>query len=160
MVLLNRDGHQGNVYQRRNLGTWNPQLPAYGRFWMEVPGGERKRKTIPLGRCGAKWIACVRLREYIARVGVNSKPASHENPVPGTTFRQQAERWIESISTRRRRPLKPSTLFGWQHCLDGWILPNLGSQLLSQIGNRALREFGEVLSAAGSHRKPSSTSSP
>lgn len=91
----------------------------------------------------------MRLRKYIARVGVNSKPASHENPVPGTTFRPQAERWIESISTRRRRPLKPSTLFGWQHCLDRSILPNLGSQLLSQIGNRALRELVEVLSAAG-----------
>jgi len=69
MVLLNRDGQQGNVYQRRNLGTWNPQLPAYRRFWMKVLGGERKRKTIPLGRCGAKWIACARLREsMLARI--------------------------------------------------------------------------------------------
>ena len=122
MVLSNRSGQQGNVYQPRNLGTWNPQLPAYGRFWMQVPGGERKRKTIPLGRCGAKWIACLRLREYMACAGV-CRHASHDDPVPGTTFRQQAERWIVSISTRRRRPVKPSTLFGWQHCLDRWILP-------------------------------------
>jgi hypothetical protein len=135
------------VYQPQNLGTRNPHVPAYGRFWTDVPGGERKRKTVPLGRCGAKWIARLRLREYIARVVVNSKHAYQENPVPATTFRQQAERWIESISIRKRRPLKPSTLFGWQHCLDRWILPNLGGQLLSQIGNRALREFVELRSS-------------
>jgi integrase len=73
----------------------------------------------------------------------------HEIPVPGTTFRRQAEWWMESLSTRRRRPLKPATVYGWQHCLDRWILPNLGDKLLSEVRNGALRQFVEILSAAG-----------
>ncbi len=56
---------------------------------------------------------------------------------------------MESLSTRRRRPLKPATVYGWQHCLDRWILPNLGDKLLSEVRNGALRQFVEILSAAG-----------
>ena len=56
---------------------------------------------------------------------------------------------MESLSARRRRPLKPATVYGWQHCLDRWILPNLGDKLLSEVRNGALRQFVEILSAAG-----------
>jgi hypothetical protein len=38
---------------------------------------------------------------------------------------------------------------GWQHCLDRWILPNLANKLVSEVGNGALRQFVEILSAAG-----------
>jgi integrase len=93
--------------------------------------------------------AGLRLREYIERTGVCSKRRFHQIPVPGTTFRQQAEWWMESLSTRRRRPLKPATVYGWQHCLDRWILPNLAHKLVSEVGNGALRQFVEILSAAG-----------
>jgi integrase len=55
---------------------------------------------------------------------------------------------MESVSTRRRRPLKPATVYGWQHCLDRWILLNLGDKLLSEVGNGALRQFVEILTAA------------
>src|SRR2546423_8305348 len=61
---------------------------------------------------------------------------------------QQAEWWVESLSTRRRRPLKPVTIYGWQHCLDRWILRNLGNKLVSEVGNGALRQFVEILTAA------------
>jgi integrase len=96
-----------------------------------------------------QWVARLRLSEYIERAGVCSKRSSHQIPVPGTTFRQQAEWWMESPSTRRRRPLKPATVYGWQHCLDRWILPNLGNKQVSEVGNRALRQFVEILTAAG-----------
>jgi hypothetical protein len=56
---------------------------------------------------------------------------------------------MESLSTRRRRPLKHATIYGWQHCLDRWILPNLGNKLLSEVRNGALRQFVEILSVAG-----------
>ena len=55
---------------------------------------------------------------------------------------------MESLTTRRRRPLKPATIYGWQHCLDRWILPNLGNRLVSEVGNGALRQFVEILTAA------------
>ena len=137
------------MYQAHQHGKWNPRSSAYGRFWIDVPGGERKRRTVSLGLCATQWVARLRLREYIERAGVNSKHRFHQIPVPGTTFRQQAEWWMESLSTRRRRPLKPATVYGWQHCLDRWILPNLGNKLVSEVGNGALRQFVEILTAAG-----------
>jgi len=40
-------------------------------------------------------------------------------------------------------------IYGWQHCLDRSILPNLGNKLVSEVGNGALRQFVEILTAAG-----------
>src|ERR1700681_251363 len=114
--LLNRKGQQGNVCQAHQRGRWDPRSPAYGRFWIDIPDGERERRTVSLGLCATQWVARLRLREYIERTGVSSKHIFHQIPVPGTTFRQQAEWWMESLSTRRRRPLKPATIYGWQHC--------------------------------------------
>ena len=147
--MLNRKGQRGNVYQPHFLEKWNPQSPAYGRFWIDVQSGERRRKTVSLGRCATQSIARLRLRDYIERAGINAASAFGQVLVPGTTFRQQAERWIDSVSIRKRRPVKPATIYGWQHCLDKWILPNLGNKLLSEVRNGALRQFVEILSAAG-----------
>ena len=146
--MLNRTGQQGNVYQAHQQGKWNPRSSAYGRFWIDALGGERRRRTVSLGLCATQWVARLRLREYIERTGVSSKRMIHHIPVPGTTFRQQAELWMASLSTRRRRPLKPATIYGWQHCLDRWILPNLGNKQVSEVGNGALRQFVEILAAA------------
>src|ERR1700674_5104026 len=147
--LSMRTGQQGNVYQPAHPGQWNPQAPAYGRFWVDEPGNERRRRTVSVGVCPTKWVARQRLREFIERAGINPKSIFHKNTAPATTFRQQAEWWLESLSTRRRRPLKPATVYGWKHCLERWILANLGNKLLSEIGNGALRQFVETLSAAG-----------
>ena len=147
--MCKRRGQQGNVYQAHQHGRWNPRSSAYGRFWIDIPDGERERRTVSLGLCATQWVARLRLREYIERAGISSKHIFHQIPIPGTTFRQQAEWWMESLSTRRRRPLKPATVYGWQHCLDRWILPNLGDKLLSEVRNGALRQFVEILSAAG-----------
>jgi integrase len=147
--LLNRKGQRGNVYQAHYLEKWNPQAPAYGRFWIDVQSGQRRRKTVSLGRCATQSVARLRLRDYIERAGINATSAFGQVPVPGTTFRQQAERWIDSVSIRKRRPVKPATVYGWQHCLDKWILPNLGNKLLSEMRNGALRQFVAILSAAG-----------
>jgi hypothetical protein len=146
--LFKRRGQQGNVYQAHQHGKWNPRSSAYGRFWIDIPDGERERRTVSLGLCATQWVARLRLCEYIERAGVSSRHTFHQIPIPGTTFRQQAEWWMESLSTRRRRPLKPATVYGWQHCLDRWILPNLGDKLLSEVRNSALRQFVEILSAA------------
>jgi integrase len=136
------------VYQAHYLEKWNPQAPAYGRFWIDDQSGERRRKTVSLGRCATQSVARLRLRDYIERAGINATSAFGQVPVPGTTFRQQAERWIDSVSIRKRRPVKPATVYGWQHCLDKWILPNLGNKLLSEVRNGVLRRFVEILSAA------------
>jgi len=148
-ALLNRKGQRGNVYQAHYLEKWNPRAPAYGRFWIGVQSGERGRRTVSLGRCATQSVARLRLREYIERAGINATSTFGQVPVPGTTFRHQAEQWIDSVSIRKRKPVKPATVYGWQHCLDKWILPNLGNKLLSEVRNSALRQFVGILSAAG-----------
>ncbi len=75
--LLNTTGQQGNVYQAHQHGKWNPRSSAYGRFWVHVPSGERKRRTVSLGLCATQWVARLRLREYIERAAVCSKHRFH-----------------------------------------------------------------------------------
>jgi integrase len=145
--LSRRIGQKGNVFQ--HCKPWNPEAPAYGRFWVDVPGEERQRKTISLGVCRTRSIAKQKLREHIESTGINSKEAFTTNTAPATTFRSQAEKWIESLATRRRKPVKPATIWGWQHALDKWLLPNLGDMNLAEVGNGALKGLIEKMVSAG-----------
>ncbi len=54
--------------------------------------------------------------------GINSKQTFTSTTAPATTFRAQAAKWIHALSTRRRKPVKPATISGWQHSLDKWVL--------------------------------------
>jgi integrase len=145
--LSRRIGQRGNVFQ--HCKPWNPMAPAYGRFWFDVPGENRQRRTISLGVCRTSSIAKQKLREYIESAGVNSQRSYTTHTAPATTFRSQAEVWIKSLSTRRRKPVKPATLSGWQHALGKWILPNLGDKPLSEVSNGAVRDFVEKMVSAG-----------
>ena len=146
--MSRRTGQTGNVYQP-NHKTWNAKAPCYGRYLIDVPGSERKRATVPLGICRTPSIARQKLREHLEATGVNSKQSFIENTSPATTLREQAEKWIASLPTRRRRPVKPATIHGWRHALDKWVLPNLGDKLLSEVSNGALRSLVEKMSSAG-----------
>jgi len=145
--LSRRIGQKGNVFQHNK--PWNPAVPAYGRFWVDVPGEERQRRTISLGVCRTPSIAKQKLREYMESTGINSKEFFTINTAPATTFRAQAEKWIQSLPMRRRKPVKPATIFSWQHALDKWILPHIGDKLLGEVSNGVLRELVEKMAAAG-----------
>jgi integrase len=56
----------------------------------------------------------------------------------GTTFRQQAEWWIQHMQDRRRKPVKPHTVSSWKSHLK-WINPRLGDVPLSNVNNLALK---------------------
>jgi integrase len=135
------------VFQQ-NQTSWNPAAPAYGRYWIDFPEG-RKRRVITLGVCATRTVAKRKLREQIEREGINSKETLIASTAPGVTFREQATRWMASLATRRRRPVKPATIAGWQHSLDKWVLPTLGNRQLSDVSNGALRELVEVMTAGG-----------
>jgi integrase len=129
---------------------WDSTAPCYGKFWEDVPGSpERKRRTVSLGVCRTKSIARQRLREYIDREGINSRQKFRQSTAPATTFRQQAESWIASLATRRRRPVKPATISGWRDALNAWLLAHLGEKLLSDVSNKAVRDLVEKMSQAG-----------
>lgn len=144
--MSRRTGQRGNVFQHCN--PWNPEAPAYGRFWVDMPGETRQRKTVSLGVCRTRSIAKQKLREHIETTGINSKQAFTTNTALATTFRSQAEKWIESLATRRRKPVKPATIVGWKCALDKWILPNTGDKPLSEVSNGVLRELIEEMVAA------------
>lgn len=126
---------------------WNPEAPAYGRFWVDVPDEERQRKTISLGVCRTRSIAKQKLREHIESTGINTTEVFTANTTPATTFRSQAEKWIDSLATRRRKPVKPATIVGWRCALDKWILPSIGDKPLSEVSNGVLRELIEKMAA-------------
>lgn len=128
---------------------WNPASPAYGRFWIDVPGAKRKRRTVALGICATRSVARRKLREHIEAEGINTNQTFTSTTAPATTFRVQAEKWIQAVSTRRRKPVKPATISGWQHSLDKWVLPNLGNALLADVGNAALKGLIEKMFCAG-----------
>lgn len=145
--LNRRTGQGGSVFQHTK--TWSASAPAYGRYYYDQPGVPRKRRTVTLGVCPTRSVARRRLREHIEAEGINGKSAFNSTTTPAMTFRTQATRWMAALPLRRRRPVKPATLFGWQHALDRWVLPALGDRLLSEVSNGALRELIEKMTAGG-----------
>jgi len=145
--MTRRTGQSGSVFQQKQI-SWNPGAPAYGRFWVDFPEG-RKRRTITLGMCRTRTIAKQRLREHIEAEGINSEATLISTTTPGLTFREQSKRWIASLATRRRRPVKPATIFGWQHALDKWINPTLGEVPVSEVSNAALKLLIEKMAEGG-----------
>jgi integrase len=145
--LSRRIGQKGSVFQHSQ--KWHPAGKTYGRFWVDVPGRKRQRRTITLGVCRTPSIAKQKLREYIETAGFNNKQTFTSTTAPATTLRVQAEKWIASLSTRRRKPVKPATISGWQHSLGKWVLPNLGDLLLADVGNAALKGLVEKMFCAG-----------
>ena len=145
--LSRRTGQAGSVFQQNQL-SWNPAAPAYGRFWLDSPEG-RKRRVISLGTCATRTVAKRKLREFIENEGVNSSDTFLTSTTPGMAFREQAKVWISSLAKRRRRPVKPATIFGWQHALDKWILPTLGYMPLAEVSNAALKRLIETMAAGG-----------
>jgi len=138
------------VYQPAHPGTWEPKAPCYGRYWIDVPGSiERQRRTVSLGVCATKTIARKRLRDYIAEQGVNDASAFHQNTAPATTFAEQAEQWLTTMKTRRRKPVKPATIAGWRHSLDKWLLPLVGELRLADVGNATLKTVIDRMTASG-----------
>jgi integrase len=146
--LSRRIGQTGNVFQHEHAKDWNPAAPAYGRYWIDTPE-RRKRRTVALGICPSRSTAKRKLREHIEREGINGKEAFATNTAPATTFRVQATTWVASLATRRRKPVKPATIHGWQQALNKWLFPSLGAMPLSDVGNAALKGLIEKMASAG-----------
>jgi hypothetical protein len=128
------------------LESNSPDLRA---LLVDVPGAERKRRTIALGVCATRSAARRKLREHIEAERINTNQTFTSTTAPATTFRAQAAKWIQAVSTRRRKPVKPATISGWQHSLDKWVLPNLGDLHLADVGNAALKRLVEKMFCAG-----------
>jgi integrase len=90
-----------------------------------------------------------KLREFIQREGFNDGGTFAATTTPGTTFREQAEEWIKKMQARKRRPVKPATIYQWQQALDKWVLPNVGDLELAEVGNGVLKQLIETMTEGG-----------
>jgi integrase len=65
------------------------------------------------------------------------------------TFRDRATLWLAGCKTRKRKPVKPSTLQGWENNLHNHVLPIIGDVPLADVKNRTMRSLVEQLVAKG-----------
>jgi integrase len=97
-------------------------------------GTEKELPTKPRARAAAQ--------EALAAVNdVSYRPRST------TTFRVIAKQWMEDCKTRKRKPIKPSTIHNWTSILKNHVLPILGEMPLGDVGNQAMKTLVEVLAA-------------
>jgi integrase len=67
----------------------------------------------------------------------------------GHTFREQAKKWLHQRMTRKRKPVKPATVRGWESYLENHLNPLIGDMALPYVNNGTLKMLGRKLSDAG-----------
>jgi hypothetical protein len=118
------------------------------RFWLDVPGQmERDYKRVkicPVSGAGLlnKFERRRRSKEIIAEFGANSEATLRAADAVnlGTTFKEQAERWLQTAQTRKRNPIKPRTANTWTGYLE-FINQHVGEIPLSDMNNLAVKGF-------------------
>jgi integrase len=126
------------------------------RFRIDIPG-QHERKQMSVKVCptsGPELLTkSARLRrtaKILNSFGANS--VNQFNNVKaiemGHTFREQANKWLRQCMTRKRKPVKPATLRGWESYLNNHLNPLIGDMSLPHITNATLKMLGENLSAA------------
>lgn len=84
--------------------------------------------------------------DIVMSSGVNDPRRFAETTV-GTTFREQSERFMLQSAARKRRPVKPATLRGWQSYLKRWLNGNLGDFRLADVNNAGMKEMSAKMIA-------------
>jgi integrase len=122
--LSRRTGQSGSVTTKSECKRGicrHATCPQYGRFYIDRPGQERERVSIPLG-CVTKSAAIKALREHIQSLGINSAESferTHNN-VMQRTFKQQSRIWLDGIADgsivakTTREPMKRATISSYE----------------------------------------------
>ena len=137
--MTRRSGQVGYIERKGNA--------FYVRFWIDVPGQEA-RKHMSVRICPATGQGRMtkpererKGKQIITESGADTE--SHFGKVEvanlGITFRHQAKEWLNHVQTRKRKPIKPSTVKSWENCLDKWVNPFMGAMPLSSVGNGAAK---------------------
>ena len=82
-------------------------------------------------------------KEIIYKSGADSPEhfAKVEAINQGTTFRQQAQWWMDHIQTNKRSPISVATAAGYRSYLKKWLNPNLGDLPLASVDNKTVKEL-------------------
>jgi hypothetical protein len=112
--------------------SWVPAIRIY-----------KSVRTCPVSGPGSlnKFELKRRVKEIIAEFGANSETVCREAEAAnlGTTFKEQAARWLQTVQARKRNPIKPRTADAWTGYLK-YINQQIGEMQLSEVNNLALPE--------------------
>ena len=146
--MSRRSGQAGTIVKE---GGWYRV-----RFRIDVPGQYKRKQTsvkiCPISGSGLLTTLQRKQRavEILNAAGANS--IEHFNKVKaielGHTFREQAKKWLHQRMTRKRKPVKPATLRGWESYLNNHLNPLIGDMVLPYVNNGTLKMLGEKLSEA------------
>ena len=133
----------------------------YARFWLDVPGkAKRVYKSVricPVSGPGSlnKFELKRRVKEIVAEFEANSEMTCKQAEAVnlGTTFKEQAERWLQTIQIRNRNPIKPRTADAWTGYLK-YINQQIGELPLSEVNNLSVKQFVAKMSAEEKKGKP------
>ena len=149
--MKRRVGQNGNVFVKPNckLGRCDHQkglCPKYGRYWKDQPDQhERLRVVVSLGSV-TKTVAERTLRDHIRKEQVDSPETFVAVTSPTTSFKNQAQWWLDEIragrivSRRKRKPIKPATVAGYQAAVNS-LNEEIGETALVDIKNEVAKQL-------------------
>jgi len=122
-------------------------------YWKDQPGQqERLRVVVSLGSV-TQTVAERNLRDHIRKTQVDSPETFLDVTSPTTTFKNQAEWWLDEmrggriVSQKKRKPIKPATLAGYQAAVN-WLNEAIGSTALADIKNEVAKQLVIKMKAA------------
>ena len=131
-ALSLRTGQNGHI---EASGKW-----FVVRFWKDVEGQEKRalarERVCPLSGPGSmnRSERERRAKEIITESRVDT--AEYFNRAVkrqlGITFREQSKIWLEQSQTRKRKPIRATTIPTIRGALDKWILPEIGQLPLGE----------------------------
>ena len=156
--MSRRVGQNGNVFVKPNCKNGRCDhrkglCPKYGRYWVDQPGQhERLRRVVSFGEI-TQTMAERKLRDHIRETQVDSPQTFVEVTSPTATFKQQAQWWLDEmragriVSRKKRKPIKPATLAGYQAAVN-WLNETIGDRTLADIKNEVAKQLIIKMKAA------------
>ena len=147
-TMAQRSGQSGYIERKGNA--------FYVRFRIDVPGEVKRRYTsvriCPVSGLGSmtKTERKRRAKEIVAESGANDEQRHQQIEAVnlGTTFKQQAEWFLENVKNRKRKPIKPATLTSWASHLK-WVSTVIGEMPLSEVNNVAAKALVTKMAEVG-----------
>jgi integrase len=151
--MSRRSGQNGYIEKKGNA--------YHVRFRLDVPGQEarvfKSVRICPVDGPGKlnKFELKRRAQEIVAQFGANSEATFREAEAVnlGTTFKEQAVRWLEDLQMRKRRPIKPRTADAWAGYL-AYINVQIGEMPLASVNNLAVKELIAKMAAEEKKGRP------
>ncbi len=152
-TLSRRSGQNGWIEQRKG--------GFYGRFWMDVAGQE-KRVCKRVRICPATGPGSLnasersrRLKQTLAASGANSEEVFREAEAAnlGITFKEQSGAWLQSVQSRKRKPIRLRTAEAWTSHLK-YVNGKIGQMQLADVNNRTMRGFVAEMASETKDGKP------